>query len=174
MIFISKYDSPLGMLTLASDGDALCGVWFDAQKHFAEGVPGPWTEKEVPVLAQTRHWLELYFSGQVPEDLPPLRPVGSEFAKAVWALLLTVPYGQTVTYGQLARQLGCRSAQAVGGAVGRNPISILVPCHRVVGSNGSLTGYAGGLARKQALLALEADGCRTGEKLENPIDFPGR
>ena len=155
VIYISKYASPLGMLTLASDAQALCGVWFDGQKHFGQGAAGSWEEKEVPVLTQTKHWLDLYFSGQVPDFLPPLRPEGSPFAKSVWAYLLTIPYGTTLTYGQIAQQLGCRSAQAVGGAVGRNPISILVPCHRVVGSNGALTGYAGGIQRKHGLLQLE-------------------
>lgn len=155
MYYTHRYNSPLGTLILASDGDALCGVWFEDQKHFGRGAPGPWEEREVPVLAQTRCWLDAYFSGQTPPPLPPLRPQGSPFAKSVWEILLTVPRGRTVTYGQIARQLGIPSAQAVGGAVGRNPISILIPCHRVVGSDGSLTGYAGGIERKTALLELE-------------------
>lgn len=158
MTYICKYPSPLGMLTLASDGETLCGVWFEGQKHFGEGVTEPWEEQEVPVLTQTKRWLDLYFAGQKPDFLPPLRPEGSAFAKAVWKILLQVPYGKTLTYGQIARQLDCRCAQAVGGAVGRNPISILIPCHRVVGSNGKLTGYAGGTQRKAALLELESAG----------------
>lgn len=158
MIYISKYQSPLGMLTLASDGQALCGVWFEGQKYFGEGAPEPWEEQDVPVLTQTKRWLDLYFSGREPDFLPPLQPAGSPFRKAVWACLLRIPYGQTCSYGQIARELGCRSAQAVGGAVGHNPISILIPCHRVVGSDGTLTGYAGGTQRKLALLKLEAEG----------------
>ena len=155
MFYTCKYVSPLGALTLASDGENLCGVWFDDQTHFGQGAPGPWEENEVPVLAQTRRWLDAYFSGQTPPPSPPLRPEGTAFAKAVWEILLTIPHGQTVTYAKIAQQLGVASAQAVGGAIGRNPIAILIPCHRVVGSNGSLTGYAGGIARKQALLKLE-------------------
>lgn len=155
MIYTCKYESPLGMLTLASDAENLCGVWFDGQAYFGHSAPKPWQEKEVPVLTQTKCWLDAYFAGKTPPPLPPLRPEGTAFRKAVWEMLLTVPLGQTVTYGQLARQLGVACAQAVGGAVGHNPISILIPCHRVVGSDGSLTGYAGGIARKQALLELE-------------------
>lgn len=155
MIYISQYASALGMLTLAGDGQALCGLWFEDQKYFGEGAPQPWVTEEVPVLQEAKKWLDLYFSGQEPGALPPLRPVGTPFRQAVWELLLRIPYGTTLTYGQIAKQLGCRSAQAVGNAVGHNPISILIPCHRVVGSGNKLTGYAGGLHRKQALLALE-------------------
>ena len=110
---------------------------------------------ELPVFDATRQWLDAYFAGTIPQAMPPLMFRGTAFQQHVWAELLTVPYGQTVTYGDIARLIGCRSAQAVGGAVGRNPISIIVPCHRVVGSDGSLTGYAGGLDRKRALLQLE-------------------
>ena len=119
------------------------------------------TDEETPILAQTRRWLNLYFSGSVPDFTPPLHPIGSDFRQEVWALLLQIPYGQTTTYGALAKQLaeinGGKhvSAQAVGGAVGHNPVSIIVPCHRVVGSDGSLTGYAGGIEKKIRLLTLE-------------------
>ena len=173
MFYTCKYASPLGLLTLASDGENLCGIWFDGQAFFGHGASGPWEEKEVPVLAQTRRWLDAYFAGQKPKSPPPMKPEGTPFRKAVWEILLTIPYGQTVTYGQIARQLGVASAQAVGGAVGHNPISILIPCHRVVGANGSLTGYAGGTQRKQALLELE-NALR--ENMEKGIDFllPGR
>ena len=112
-------------------------------------------EKETPVLTETARWLDVYFSGKDPDILPPLHPQGSPFRQAVWNILLTIPRGQTMTYGEIARRLGVRSAQAVGGAVGHNPISILIPCHRVVGSDGSLTGYAGGFDRKTRLLQLE-------------------
>ena len=156
MFYISTYDSPLGKLTLASDGQALCGIWFENQAHFGKGAPGPWQAEEVLVLRETRRWLDMYFSGQDPDFLPPLKPEGTPFQKEVWKILLRIPYGQTITYGQIAQELGCRSAQAVGGAVGRNPISILIPCHRVMGSNGNLSGYAGGPQRKLALLKLEA------------------
>ena len=153
--FKTEYPSPVGMLTLASDGQALCGIWFENQAHFGKGAPQPWQEADVPVLRKTKHWLDRYFAGEEPGFLPPLKPQGTPFQKAVWEHLLGIPYGQTVTYGQIAQALDCPSSQAVGGAAGRNPISILIPCHRVVGSGGRLTGYAGGLQRKQALLTLE-------------------
>ena len=162
MIFVSHYDSPLGILYLAADKDGLKGVWFEGQKYFASGLKENETEeKETPVLKRTREWLELYFAGKDPEFLPPLVPDGSEFRKEVWKLLLTIPYGKTMTYGEIGRKVAemtgkkNMSAQAVGGAVGHNPISILIPCHRVVGTNGSLTGYAGGIEKKIGLLKLE-------------------
>ncbi len=146
--------SPLGEILLAADGDALIGVWFVGGKY------APVIEKignrETPALAMGKRWLEIYFSGREPDFLPPLHLSGTPFQEKVWALLLEIPYGQTVTYGALAARLGKKmSAQAVGGAVGRNPVSIIVPCHRVVGADGSLTGYAGGLERKRFLLELE-------------------
>ena len=162
MIFVSHYDSPLGILYLAADEEALKGVWFEGQKYFASGLEKKETEdKETPVLRQTKEWLDLYFAGKDPEFLPPLAPDGSEFRKEVWKLLLTIPYGKTMTYGEIGRKIAemtgkkHMSAQAVGGAVGHNPISILIPCHRVVGTNGSLTGYAGGIEKKIGLLKLE-------------------
>ena len=150
MILCKTIPSPLGDLTLASDGTSLVGLWLDGQKHFALRYP------ELPVFAQAEQWLNRYFRGESPSPAEiPLAPKGSEFQQRVWKLLLTIPYGETTTYGTIARQLGCRSPQAVGNAVGRNPISILIPCHRVLGSNGVLTGYAGGLDKKKHLLELE-------------------
>ena len=160
-IFTQHYTSPLGGILLAADECGLTGLWFDGQKYFGGHLPAAHTERQTPILAQTKRWLDLYFAGKKPDFLPLLHPDGSAFRQAVWALLLQIPYGQTTTYGALAKQLAAKlgrprmSAQAVGGAVGHNPISIIVPCHRVVGSGGSLTGYAGGIDKKRALLTLE-------------------
>lgn len=153
-------DSPLGGITLAADGEALTGLWFDGQRHFAEGLP-PCAERPLPVFGETVRWLEDYFAGREPGFTPPLRPRGTPFRLVVWELLRTIPYGQTVSYGEIARRLaerpgfGRTSARAVGGAVGHNPISLIIPCHRVAGADGSLTGYAGGIERKFRLLRLE-------------------
>ena len=161
MIYTSEYTSPLGGILLAADEVGLRGLWFDGQKYFARDLPDERTERETPALSATKHWLDLYFGGQEPDFLPPLHSVGSPFRQAVWEILLRIPYGKTVTYGEISRQLAEKmglermSAQAVGGAVGHNEISIIIPCHRVVGSNGSLTGYAGGIDRKIKLLELE-------------------
>ena len=161
MVFTCHYDSPLGGILLAADEVGLIGLWFEGQKYFASTLPAAHTAQVTPPLAQARRWLDVYFSGQQPDFTPPLHPAGSPFRQAVWALLLQIPYGQTTTYGALARQLAAQtgaarvSAQAVGGAVGHNEISIIIPCHRVVDTSGSLTGYAGGLERKIKLLELE-------------------
>ena len=161
MTFTQHYDSPLGGILLAADETGLTGLWFDGQKYFARDLPIQHTEQDTPVLSETRRWLDMYFTGREPDFLPPLHLAGSPFRQEVWALLRQIPYGETTTYRALAevvaRKRGLRqmSAQAVGGAVGHNPISIIVPCHRVVGSDGSLTGYAGGLERKVQLLRLE-------------------
>lgn len=161
MIFIQHYDSPLGGVLLAADEIGLRGLWFDGQKYFARDLPAKRTKRKTPVLAETERWLDIYFSGKEPNFLPPLHPVGSAFRREVWELLLQIPYGQTATYGEIARQfaekkgLARMSAQAVGGAVGHNEISIIIPCHRVVGTNGNLTGYAGGIDKKVKLLELE-------------------
>ena len=161
MIYASKYTSPLGGILLAADEVGLRGLWFDGQKYFARDLPDERTERETPVLSEAKRWLDLYFGGQEPDFLPPLHPVGTPFRQAVWEILLRIPYGKTVTYGEISKQLAEKmglermSAQAVGGAVGHNKISIIIPCHRVVGSNGSLTGYAGGIDRKIKLLELE-------------------
>lgn len=144
-------------MVLASDDIALTGVWFEGQKHFPLHLADS-EEKETPVIKRTMDWLDCYFQGRQPEFTPPLRPSGTPFQIAVWNILRRIPYGQTVTYKDIARQImadGHMSAQAVGGAVGRNPISVIIPCHRVVGSNGSLTGYAGGIEKKLQLLTIE-------------------
>ena len=165
MKYTAHYDSPLGGITFASDGEALTGLWFDGQKFFADTLGAQYEDcTSLPVLAETRRWLDIYFSGRIPSFVPSLRFECTEFRRKVWEILLTIPYGHTVSYGDIARRiakqmgLACMSAQAVGGAVGHNPISIIIPCHRVVGSDGSLTGYAGGMERKQALLQLERGG----------------
>lgn len=146
--------SPLGEILLAAEGDALTGVWFVDGKY-APRIKNIGS-REAPALVSGKRWLEIYFAGQTPDFLPPLRLHGTPFQEKVWNLLLEIPYGQTVTYGQLAARLGKKAAaQAVGGAVGKNPVSIIVPCHRVVGADGSLTGYAGGLEKKRFLLELE-------------------
>ncbi len=155
MLFLTHYASPLGSILLAADETGLTGLWFEAQKYFPSFSGVEYQEKETPVLTETVRWLDVYFSGKDPGFLPPLHPQGSPFRQTVWDILLTIPRGQTITYGEIARRLGVHSAQAVGGAVGHNPISILIPCHRVVGSDGSLTGYAGGVERKARLLQLE-------------------
>ncbi len=162
MIHTARYPSPIGELLLAEKDGFLTGLWMEGQKNYPTARES-WVEAaDSPVLIQTARWLDRYFAGENPSiALFPLAPEGSDFRKAVWKLLCDIPYGEVTTYGRLARQLavagGLRSlsAQAVGGAVGHNPISIIIPCHRVVGANGSLTGYAGGLERKKALLALE-------------------
>ena len=161
MAYISTYHSPLGNLLLAADDTGLTGLWFEGQKYFARTLPEEQLLKETPVLTETRHWLNIYFSGEEPAFTPPLHPAGSAFRQAVWQILLQIPYGKTMTYGEIAREMAKRqqvshmSAQAVGGAVGHNAISIIIPCHRVIGANGSLTGYAGGIDKKAALLELE-------------------
>ena len=163
MIFTSEYASPLGKIVLAAQDNALTGLWFIGQKYFpkadffslsAAGSGG--------ILSDAAKWLDAYFSGEcVSPKALRLAPAGSNFAKTVWDILCEIPYGQLTTYGAIAKELTARlgrssmSAQAVGNAVGHNPISIIIPCHRVIGSNGSLTGYAGGLDRKRALLRLE-------------------
>lgn len=161
MDYIFHYTSPFGGITLASDGEALTGLWFDGQKYFAQTLYKENTESELPIFEQTINWLDIYFSGKAPDFTPPLNLQTTEFCKSVCNIMLTIPYGQTMTYGEIAgiiakqKNLTRMSAQAVGGAVGRNPISIIIPCHRVIGANGSLTGYAGGLDKKIKLLKLE-------------------
>ncbi|MBR1465859.1 MAG: methylated-DNA--[Bacteroidaceae bacterium] len=158
----STYMSPLGQITMASDGQSLTGLWFDGQKHFGSTLtPQSVLVADLPLFADVRRWLDLYFSGRDPGFMPPVRFRSSDFRMLVWRLLLTIPYAATTTYGALARtvarEMGVErmSAQAVAGAVARNPISLIVPCHRVIASDGSLAGYAGGLQRKEQLLALE-------------------
>ena len=161
MDYIHHTVSPLGGITAASDGQALTGLWFDGQKYYADTLSGEYEEKRLPVFEMTDRWLDVYFSGKQPDFTPPLRMRTSAFRRAVWEILLTIPYGQTATYGEIAdkiakqRGLARMSARAVGGAVGHNAISLIIPCHRVVGADGSLTGYAGGIDRKVKLLKLE-------------------
>ena len=161
MTFLTHYDSPLGGVLLAADEIGLTGLWFEGQKYFADNLPEERAERETETLALAKRWLDIYFAGKEPDFMPPLHPVGSPFRRAVWELLLEIPYGQTTTYGELSRRLAAKmgiahmSAQAVGGAVGHNGISIIIPCHRVVGTGGSLTGYAGGVDKKVKLLELE-------------------
>ena len=161
MEYIYHYDSPLGGITMASDGKALTGLWFDGQKYFGNGLDKDVRKDILPVFDQTVQWLNIYFSGKAPGFTPPLNMKTTPFRKEVWEILLTIPFGRTMTYGEIAdkiaRQNGLSrmSAQAVGQAVGHNAISLIIPCHRVVGANGSLTGYAGGIDKKVKLLALE-------------------
>ena len=161
MIFIQRYDSPLGGILLAADETGLTGLWFEGQKFFARDLPAERVEQNTPALSEVKRWLDIYFTGKEPDFMPPLHPIGSAFRRSVWDILLRIPYRQTTTYGEIARQLAEKqgrpriAAQAVGGAVGHNKISITIPCHRVVGTNGSLTGYAGGIDKKVKLLEWE-------------------
>ena len=161
MEYIHHYDSPLGGITMASDGKALTGLWFDGQKYFGNGLDNNIRDESLPVFDQTDQWLDIYFSGKAPGFTPPLNMKTTPFRKAVWEILLTIPFGKTMTYGEIADRVAMQnglsrmSAQAVGQAVGHNAISLIIPCHRVVGANGSLTGYAGGIDKKAKLLALE-------------------
>ena len=150
-------------MTMASDGENIIGLWFDGQLRFASTINAGEAEENdiLPVFARTRQWLDEYFSGKEPAFTPPIRMQGTDFQQMVWQLLLKIPYGTTSTYRDIARKvakergIATMSAQAVGGAVGRNPISIIVPCHRIIGTDGTLTGYAGGIERKEKLLSLE-------------------
>lgn len=162
MTYLQPYLSPLGPMTMAGDGCCLTSLWFDGQKYFPDLTADAYEWRDLPLFDDVRLWLADYFRGCRPSNTPPLQLAGSPFRQQVWKLLQEIPYGQTVTYRDIARQLArlqnsdrAVAAQAVGGAVGHNPVSIIVPCHRVVGRDGSLTGYAGGLNRKAALLLLE-------------------
>ena len=160
MIAAAPYDSPLGRLWLSADDIGVTGVWFEEEKD-AACFRAPDTARETPILAETKRWLDVYFRGEAPDFMPPLHPTGSAFRQKVWRILRRIPYGTTRTYGDIAAEIareegaGKMSAQAVGGAVGHNEISILIPCHRVVGKSGSLTGYAAGLEKKIHLLTIE-------------------
>lgn len=161
MVFLKKLDSPLGKLYIVSDGEALTGLWIEGQKYFQATVKEEVAEIDLPLFERVEKWLEGYFEGKIPSIDFQLRPSGSEFRQMVWKELLEIPYGQTSTYGEIAKHVAAKlgrssmSAQAVGGAVGHNPISIIIPCHRVLGSTGSLTGYAGGIEKKIWLLEKE-------------------
>ncbi len=161
MHYINYYNSPIGKIVLAADEIGLTGLWFEGQKYFALYLQKEHEEKELPIFDEAKRWLDIYFSGREPDFKLPLHFLGSEFQNEVWEILYAIPYGKTMTYGEIAKQIAKKkgiermSAQAVGGAVGRNEISIIVPCHRVIGANGNLTGYAGGIEKKIALLELE-------------------
>lgn len=161
MDYIHKYQSPLGNITLASEGNCLTGLWFDGQKYDRAVISEKYEEKDLPIFEETCKWLDIYFSGKEPDFTPSILMRTTDFRKKVWEILLTIPYGKTMTYGEIAQKIAEQqgvskmSAQAVGGAVGHNCISIIIPCHRVVGTDGSLTGYAGGIEKKIKLLSLE-------------------
>lgn len=161
MHYINHYNSPLGKITFASNGKELTGLWFDGQKYFASTLTKEYEQKNLPVFEQTAKWLDIYFSGKNPDFTPPLFLSSTSFRNEVWKILLTIPYGKIMTYGEIAKLMAENrgvekmSPQSVGGAVGHNPISIIVPCHRVVGTDGSLTGYAGGVDIKEKLLKFE-------------------
>lgn len=161
MQYTGKYKSPLGNILLAADEKGLTGLWFEGQKYFARCLDKEHEEKNLPVFRDAKRWLDTYFTGKEPNFKLPLHFTGTSFQNEVWEILYTIPYGKTITYGEIARLLSQKkglaqmSAQAVGGAVGHNEISIIVPCHRVVGASGNLTGYAGGIDRKIKLLKLE-------------------
>ena len=161
MQYIHSYCSPMGDILLAADDAGLTGLWFEGQKYFARTLDKEHEKREIPLFEKTKQWLDIYFSGKEPDFTVPLHFTGTAFQNEVWEILCTIPYGQTMTYGEIAKRIAAQrgsprmSAQAVGGAVGHNKISIIVPCHRVVGTNGSLTGYAGGIEKKVELLKLE-------------------
>ena len=161
MFYTYHYTSPLGNITLASNGESITGLWFDEQKYFPHKLISESLESEMPIFTQTCNWLDIYFSERISDFTPPICLNTTPFRKAVYDILLTIPYGQTMTYGEIANIIakqngvGRMSAQAIGGAVGHNPVSIIIPCHRVVGAGGNLTGYAGGLDKKTELLKLE-------------------
>ena len=159
--YIDYYDSPLGRITLGSDGDALIGLWLECQKYFCSKLSKDAVQKDLAVFSETKKWLDIYFRGKNPGFTPKLNEQGSDFRHEVWEILKRIPFGKTTTYGQIAKEIASNrglpgmSCQAVGGAVGHNPISIIIPCHRVIGQNGSLTGYAGGIDKKIKLLEFE-------------------
>lgn len=161
MQYISEYRSPIGNILLAAEDTGLTGLWFEGQKYFAAHMDAQHQKTEVPLFETAKNWLDIYFSGKEPDFTVPLHFQGTAFQKEVWEILCSIPYGKTMTYGEIAKRLAAKrglesmSAQAVGGAVSHNRISIIVPCHRVIGTNGSLTGYAGGLDKKVQLLRLE-------------------
>ncbi|MDE7248946.1 MAG: methylated-DNA--[protein]-cysteine S-methyltransferase [Lachnospiraceae bacterium] len=163
MYYGSEYDSPIGKMILVSDEENLVGAWFEGQKYFGNGIKEKWRPgNKLSVLQEAEEWLDAYFAGKKPEQSQlMLAPIGGDFRQEIWKILCEIPYGETITYGEIARQMARKmgrrtmSAQAVGGAVGHNPISILIPCHRVLGADGSLTGYAGGIEKKEWLLRHE-------------------
>ena len=162
----ARYHSPIGVIRLVSDGNSLTELQFangkDEKKRLVKNPEetepqNQPTGQNLSVFAETRRWLDLYFNGIIPDFTPPIKPQGTLFQQKVWCELLAIPYGQTTTYGAIAKRINCRSAQAIGQAIHRNPIAIIIPCHRVIGSNGTLTGYAAGLKIKQELLTIEKE-----------------
>lgn len=172
MLYLSEYDSLLGKITLGSNGEALTALWLPGQTCAEKLLSAQHEYAEAPAISEAKRWLDIYFSGKEPDFFPALAPEGTAFQLEVWNLLRQIPYGKTTTYGALAAEAAKRrgkekmSAQAVGNAVGSNPISIIVPCHRVVGAGGSLTGYNGGIKYKTALLKLEGSYSECG--IRNP------
>ena len=158
--YATDYASPLGEILIVSDGEAICGVWFYGQKHFLSSITSETVRNDdLAIFKKAKTWLDDYFNGRNPEIDFMLKPHGSDFRQKVWKILSEIPYGETLTYGEIASRISpAMSAQAVGGAVGHNPISIIIPCHRVWGANGKLTGYAGGIDRKIELLKIEKNG----------------
>ena len=163
MYYSTRYSSPLGLITMASDGEKLIGLWLEGQKYFADNIEDSMVENEnLNIFIITKRWLDRYFLGEKPDISElPLAPIAGEFRKVVWDILCQIPYGETITYGEVAKMVALKmnkkimSSQAVGGAVGHNPIAIIIPCHRVVGARGNLTGYAGGISKKIKLLEHE-------------------
>ncbi len=163
MHYQTTYHSTIGELTLACHNNSIIGLWIKNQKYYPNSLAeNSILKDELPLFYDVKNWLDSYFSGQNPNILNlPLAPVGSDFSKEVWRIIKKIPYGETLSYGEIAKEISLKnnnknvSAQAVGGAVGRNPISIIIPCHRVLGSNGSLSGYAGGIEKKIKLLQIE-------------------
>lgn len=175
MEYTAHYQSPLGGIFLAGDENRLTGLWFEGQKYFARHLDADHEERDLPLFRAACRWLDIYFSGKQPDFSIPLHLKGTDFQKEVWQILLSIPYGKTTTYKKIAEQLADKknlsrmSAQAVGGAIGRNRISVIIPCHRVIGTDGSLTGYAGGIDKKAKLLTLEnTDVIRTGYATNKP------
>ena len=161
MDYTYHYTSPIGGITMASNGESLTGLWFDGQKYFASTLSQRHVEKQLPIFDRTCEWLDLYFSGKSPDFIPPVFMYVSNFRRDVYEILMTIPFGETMTYKEVADLIAKKhriismSAQAVGGAIAHNPISLVIPCHRVIGTNGKLTGYAGGLDKKEWLLNME-------------------
>lgn len=160
MNYVTRYLSPIGEITIASNGNAITGLWLEGQKYFADTLGNEYAERNLPVFEQAKLWLDLYFAGEEPNFTPPIAFDSSPFRMKIWRILQEIPYGKTMTYGEIANRISKESgkkasARAVGGAVGHNPISLIVPCHRVIGANGALTGYAGGLDKKIYFLRLE-------------------
>jgi methylated-DNA-[protein]-cysteine S-methyltransferase len=161
MEYIHRVESPVGTLTISSDGKNVSGLWIAGQKYFGKTLEKNAAEQNLPIFECVEKWLDIYFSGKEPDFMPPLMPGGSVFQKSIWAVLCKIPYGRTISYGEAAKQFemenkgGHTSPRAAGSAVGRNPISILIPCHRVLGKRGDLTGYAGGIEIKRKLLRIE-------------------